>query len=294
MNKIFGRIVSYTKKELLFKKSIFLKKTSVSVSRFRHEDAYFFVDEQRELCDTEYTKISNEYLGIIAKGHRTFVIQPYIKWGRNKKYNTNKNLQIQEAVALVNTLPYWTVVDKICIPLLNFEKLQLFGTGTLEILKKKIRTGQNITAVFISTNILKHEQTLVLEKIFGVPVYDRYSLVIHIFRSHAKSPEAKIQVAIAELPYIYQKMSEVSGRINLLDKRKLYLQARESKLKAALEKIKQQRNLTRTRRKKYGVATIAFVGYTNAGKTSVIKGKSILNNKGKLKFLFLNLIKLIN
>ncbi|XP_011500204.1 PREDICTED: putative GTP-binding protein 6 [Ceratosolen solmsi marchali] len=270
MIKIFARITSLAQRELIYKKTAFFRKTSILISRFKHDDSFFFVDEQRELCDPEYIQISNEYLGIIAKGHRVFVIQPYIKWGRNKKYNTTKNLQIDEAVALVKTLPYWTVADKICVPLLSFERQQLFGKGTLEIIKKKLN-GNSITAVFISVNTLRHEQILMLAKIFGVPVYDRYSLVIHIFRSHAKSPEAKIQVAIAELPYIYQKMSEINGRINLLEKRKLYLHAREAKLKGALEKIKQYRNMTRTRRKKIGIPTIAFVGYTNAGKTSVIK-----------------------
>jgi 50S ribosomal subunit-associated GTPase HflX len=41
-----------------------------------------------------------------------------------------------------------------------------------------------------------------LEEVFGVPVYDRYMVVIQIFREHAVSKEAKLQIAMAEIPYL--------------------------------------------------------------------------------------------
>lgn len=272
MNSILKRLAPLVKSGLLFGKQTAQRKTWFVASRFRYEDSYFHVEEEQELVNPEYNEISNEYLGTIAKGHRTFVIQPYIKWGKGKRYNTNRDLQLAEAVALVETLPHWIVVDKMCVPLLTLEKPQLFGTGSLENVKTRIRCGRNVTAIFISTNTLKHVQLLELEKIFGVPVYDRYSLVIHIFRSHAISPEARLQVALAELPYIYKKMSELCGRINLLEKRRMYLQAREIQLKAALKKLKAHRETIRSKRKNRGFATVAVVGYTNAGKTSLIKG----------------------
>ncbi|XP_058805109.1 putative GTP-binding protein 6 isoform X2 [Phymastichus coffea] len=229
------------------------------------------VEEETELINPEYNEIANEYLGVVAKGHRTFVIQPYIKWGKDKKQQTTRELQLAESVALVETLPYWEVVDKMWIPLMSLERKQLFGSGGLENIKTRIKCGRNVTAIFVSTNTLKHVQLLELEKIFGLPVYDRYSIVIHIFRSHARSPEAKLQVALAELPYIYKKMSELGGRINLLEKRRMYLQARESQLKTALKKLKLHREAVRNKRKHYGFVTVAVVGYTNAGKTSLIK-----------------------
>ncbi|XP_001604860.1 putative GTP-binding protein 6 [Nasonia vitripennis] len=271
MNSIFKRLTPLAKSGLLFGKQTVQRKTWFMASRFRYEDTYFHVDEEKELENPEYNEISNEYLGAIAKGHRTFVIQPYIKWGKGKKYNTNRDLQLAEAVALVETLPHWTVVDKMCVPLLTLEREQLFGSGSLENVKTRVKCGRNVTAIFISTNTLKHVQLLELEKIFGVPVYDRYSLVIHIFRCHAMSPEAKLQVALAELPYIYKKMSELCGRINLLEKRRLYLQAREAQLRTALKKLKNNRDTIRKKRKNRGFATVAVVGYTNAGKTSLIK-----------------------
>ena len=273
MNSVIKRLIPLAKNSLLFSKQTVHRKTQYLVTRFRYEDSFFHVEEERELSNPEYNEISNEYLGVIAKGHRTFVIQPYIKWGKDKKLNTNRDLQLAEAVALVETLPHWTVVDKMCIPLLSLEKKYVFGSGNLENVKTRIKCGRNITAIFISTNTLKHVQILELEKIFDLPVYDRYSLVIHIFRNHAMSPEAKLQVALAELPYIYQKMSEIGGAINLLEKRRLYLQARESQLKESLKKLKKHREAVRNKRKVRGFVTVAVVGYTNAGKTSLIKGK---------------------
>lgn len=273
MSSIFTRLNPLSRRGLLFGcRQTLSRNVSVSVSRPRQEDQYFFVEEQRELTNPEYSEISNEYLGTIAKGHRTFVIQPYIKWGHNKKQNTNRDLQLAEAVALVETLPHWTVVDKMCIPLLNLDRKQLLGTGKLESVKTRIKCGRNITAIFVSTNALRHVQLLELEQIFGLPIYDRYSLVIHIFRNHAKSPEAKLQVALAELPYIYKKMSELGGQINLLEKRRLYLQAREVQLRTAIKKLKVHRESIRCKRKNRGFVTVAVVGYTNAGKTSLIKG----------------------
>jgi 50S ribosomal subunit-associated GTPase HflX len=41
-----------------------------------------------------------------------------------------------------------------------------------------------------------------LEEVFGVPVYDRYMVVIQIFREHAVTKEAKLQIAMAEIPYL--------------------------------------------------------------------------------------------
>lgn len=286
MSSAFKRLMPFIKNGLILLKRNPFRESWYLPRRLRHEDQFFMVEEERELSNPEYHDIANEYLGVVAKGHRTFVIQPYIKWGKDKRFNTDRELQLAESVALVETLPYWSVVDKMWIPLLNLQRNKLFGTGGLETIKTRIKCGRNVTAIFVSTNKLKHVQLLELEKIFGLPIYDRYSLVIHIFRSHAKSPEAKLQVALAELPYIYKKMSELGGRINLLESRRMYLQAREGQLRTALKKLKVHRASIRNKRKNYGFATVAVVGYTNAGKTSLIKGEffQIIKSSKNYKF----------
>ncbi|KAK2582159.1 hypothetical protein KPH14_004518 [Odynerus spinipes] len=245
------------------------------LTRFKHtSDDLEFLETKEE--DEVYREISNQYLGLIVGGHKVFLVQPYIKWGRDKKRNTTPMLQMAESVALIESLPYWSVVDKTFAPLMTFQKKSLLGSGALKNLRDKInQSAQEITAIFVSTNLLKHVQIMELQNILGLPVFDRYSIVIHIFRQHAKTPEAQLQVALAELPYIWQKMVEVDnkrgGQINLLEVRKKFLRTRESKLKKTLEKLKERRKESRTRRKTYGFPSIAVVGYTNAGKTSLIK-----------------------
>ncbi|XP_012277689.1 putative GTP-binding protein 6 [Orussus abietinus] len=244
---------------------------------------------ENDEIDEAYNELSNEYLGIVAGGHRAFIVQPYIKWGPDKKRNTTPELQLAEAEALVKTLPHWTIVDKVCIPLTSLEKKQLLGEGGLENLKTRIRSQRNVTAIFISTYGLKYVQIRELQTIFSLPIYDRYSIVIQIFHQHAKSREAKLQVALAEIPYIWKKLnvdeSRNDGAINFIDSRRKILQARETKLKNEIKKLKQHRQMLRSSRQKLGIPSVAIVGYTNAGKTSLIKaltGDSSLEPRNQL------------
>ncbi|OAD59450.1 Putative GTP-binding protein 6 [Eufriesea mexicana] len=223
-----------------------------------------------------YSDLCQDYLGTVTRGNRVFIIQPYIKWGVQKKRSTTPELQLAEAVALIDTLPYWSIVGKKIVPLLSLQKKQLVGSGTMETLKKDIRSCPHVTAIFVSANLLKFIQIAELQQIFNLPIYDRYSIIIHIFREHARTSEAKLQVALAEIPYIKKKMIDLANyriqkRINFDDKTKAFLHARERKLKNALVKLKEHRQLIKRQRCRYGFPNIAIVGYTNAGKTSLIK-----------------------
>ncbi|KAJ9583142.1 hypothetical protein L9F63_022521 [Diploptera punctata] len=135
--------------------------------------------------------------------------------------------------------------------------------------------------------MLRGVQHRELEREFRVPVYDRYMIVVQIFREHAISKEAKLQVALAEIPYLRMKIRGVSegmvdqdeGAIEAvggsgetsIDIRRKILNAREIKLKKILEKLKAQRSLIRSNQKKLEYPVVAVIGYTNAGKTSLIK-----------------------
>ncbi|XP_076658020.1 putative GTP-binding protein 6 [Halictus rubicundus] len=246
------------------------------VHQFKHYSTMEFegYEENEEEKDI-YRKISEDYLGTVVGRHNVFIIQPYIKWGVNKKRITTPELQLQEAVALINTLPNWSVIGTKIVPLLTLSKNKLIGKGNLENLKQEIISDPNITAVFVSTNLLRFVQIAELQSTFRVPIYDRYSIVIHIFREHAKSPEAMLQVALAEIPYIKKKMVDLStsklGKINMDEGRKKYLELREKKLKNALKKLKEHRTMIKSRRQSYGFPSVAIIGYTNAGKTSLIQ-----------------------
>lgn len=105
---------------------------------------------------------------------------------------------------------------------------------------------------------------------FKVPVMDRYSVVIQILRVHATSRESKLQVALAEIPYVWKHLGDHGSLGQLGDAQKLLLRCREKQIKTELEAVRGHRQLLRKRRSAH-YPTIAVVGYTNAGKTALIK-----------------------
>ncbi|XP_043283381.1 putative GTP-binding protein 6 [Venturia canescens] len=252
------------------------KASNVDLTKRRYSQEFFLSDDEEfEAENQEYMEMTGEYFNPVAEGHRTFIMQPYVKWGEKKKRITTPELQLEEAEALVKTLPNWSVVDKICMPLLSLEKNKLVGKGNMEKLQSIFHRNRFINALFVSKNILRPVQVTELQDALGVPVFDRYAIVMQIFRDHAKTPEARLQVALAELPYVWKKihfvMEDSGGKINLIESRKKLLHSRETKLRNALKKLKEHRQLIRKNRLQNKIPSIAVVGYTNAGKTSLIK-----------------------
>lgn len=144
-----------------------------------------------------------------------------------------------------------------------------------------------MTCVFISKGTLTALQKQNLEFYFGVPVMDRYSVVIQILRLHATSMEAKLQVAMAEIPYIWTQLRDTEGTpikggtaYTLNDTQKMLLRRRERKLKDKLTDLREHRELLRNKRKQKDFPVVAIVGYTNCGKTSLIKA---LTNEERLQ-----------
>nr|ANO53997.1 gtbp6 [Eyprepocnemis plorans] len=244
-------------------------------------------DIEDETGEEEYQELYNRFMRTTEMGHQLLVVQPYVKWGPSKKSITTPELQLEEAVALVRTLRRWTVVDTEIISLKNFDKKTFFGKGNLERLQQRIRKDKKITGVFVSTNILKGVQHRELEDHFRVPVFDRYTVVIQIFREHARTKEAKLQVAMAEIPYLWSRLRSIhetaasrpqgaSAAVGgpgetYLELRRRVLSGRERKLSRSLESLRSQRQLLRGNRQKHGIPVVAVVGYTNAGKTSLVK-----------------------
>lgn len=243
-----------------------------------------------ELVTNDVGVMLNTVFQSDQSSHKVMLFQPYIKWGKTKKRNTSPNLQLEEAVSLVNSLDGWEVLEGEMVPLLSFNRGQFFGSGKLTELKAKVRSKTDITAVFINVEMLKAVQHSFLEAEFQLPVYDRYLMVMNIFRQHAVSPEAKLQVSMAEIPYLWSKVHLVTscpglrsggktsaiGGLGVAPKafhetRKLHLQRYEQKLKDSLEKLRLRRESARVRRRENDFPIVAVVGYTNSGKTSLIK-----------------------
>lgn len=132
-----------------------------------------------------------------------------------------------------------------------------------------------------------------IENITGVRAIDRTMLILDIFALNARTSEGKLQVELAQLKYSLPRlggrgneMSRLGGGIGTrgpgetqleTDRRHIY--RRITSLEQQLDAIAKRRKLTRQRRQKNSVTTVAVVGYTNAGKSTLL---NTLTNAGVL------------
>ena len=123
-----------------------------------------------------------------------------------------------------------------------------------------------------------------LEEAIGKKIIDRTQLILDIFALHAKSPEGKMQVELAQLQYLMPRLSgkgvtlsRLGGGIGTrgpgeqkleVDRRRI--RSRIDKLKEDLKHTKLHRLTMRKRRKDKAIPIVALVGYTNAGKSTLI------------------------
>ena len=183
----------------------------------------------------------------------------------------------------------WKVVDGIILRIqCDDDPNKLLGTGQLERIRDNIsnleaKTGQFISSIFVSTYKMSSRNRIIAEEILEKPVIDRYSVILQIFQKHAQTKEAKLQVKLAEIPYLKARLysdldleneskhsKQRKGR-EWFDRQRLALNKREKNIKSDIEKIKSQRALLRSNRIRNKIPSVAVIGYTNAGKTSLIK-----------------------
>ena len=123
------------------------------------------------------------------------------------------------------------------------------------------------------------------EELSGLPVIDRQELIIQIFASRALTREAELQVRLAELAYALPRLQHKyidlsrqrggrygtrgSGETRLETDRRS-VQRRIKRLEEELEEVKRQRQVQRKQRERQGVPVCSLVGYTNAGKSSIL------------------------
>ncbi|EDV92832.1 putative GTP-binding protein 6 [Drosophila grimshawi] len=245
--------------------------------------------DMRFLDDRAYDEVAGGAMRIsrdVATAQHVFILQPYVKWSakRTTPNDVRPDDQLIEATALIHSLPNWQVARALKVPLESLERKTLFGSGKLTELKQliaQLREERHISCVFVSKGTLSFAQKQFLESEFQLPVLDRYSVVIQILRLHATTAEARLQVAMAELPYIWAQAKDASATqtrrqgYSLSDLQKEILRTRERKLRAELDAVRRQRQLLRQKRKQQNYPIAAVVGYTNAGKTSLIKALTV-------------------
>ncbi len=156
------------------------------------------------------------------------------------------------------------------------------GTGKTEEVKAAVEESGASTVIFNSR--LSPAQERNLERALDAKVMDRVALILLIFAQRARTYEGKLQVELARLQYEQARLvrgwthlERQKGGFGLrggpgetqieLDRRAL--RERITQLKAELETVSRRRGQNRSLRIKRGVPTVSFVGYTNAGKSTL-------------------------
>ncbi len=158
----------------------------------------------------------------------------------------------------------------------------LVGEGKVQEIALRVQTvGANLVAFDRS---LSPAQIRNLESQFGVRVVDRTEIILDIFAQRAQSRAGKLQVELAQLEYMLprlvgrgQAMSRLGGGIGTrgpgetkLETERRSIQKRIARLQREVNELQAHRSRMRQQRQKKDVPSIAIVGYTNAGKSTLI------------------------
>lgn len=142
---------------------------------------------------------------------------------------------------------------------------------------------ENIDTVIFSHDLSgTHQRNL--EEIIGKKIIDRTQLILDIFARHAKSPEGKTQVELAQLQYLIPRLvgkgimlSRLGGGIGTRGPGEQKLEADRRRIRKKIDKLKDDlkhltlhRQTLRKKRKEGAIPSAALVGYTNAGKSTLI------------------------
>lgn len=156
------------------------------------------------------------------------------------------------------------------------------GTGKLEEIRMAA-DAYHATGI-VCDDELSPSQMNNLERELGLKIMDRTVVILDIFAARANTSEGKIQVELAQLRYraarltgLGTSMSRLGGGIGTrgpgekkLEMDRRLIKARISQLKKELEQVKRHRELLREGRKRENIKTAAIVGYTNAGKSTLL------------------------
>ena len=215
------------------------------------------------------------------KQTKTAVVCPVEKNSQSGLIDSDLNNRVTEAEGLVMAMGQAVVF----VDIIKYTKIisgTFFGKGVIERIKQKITDNEVELLVFDGS--LSPVQQRNLEKILNVKVIDRTAVILEIFGRRAQTKEGKLQVELAHLTY--QRGRLVRSWTHLerqrggggflggpgetqmeLDRRRL--DERIVKIKKELEKVKQTRGIQRAARVRVPYPTVALVGYTNAGKSTL-------------------------
>ncbi|WP_442604040.1 GTPase HflX [Paenibacillus sp. KN14-4R] len=199
-----------------------------------------------------------------------------------KKREELNEYSLQELIKLAETAGV-EVLETLVQNKESVDTKWFIGKGKVEELKERLEELDANTAIFDQE--LSGAQVRNLEAALDVKIIDRTQLILDIFAQRARTREGIIQVELAQLSYLLPRLSghgknlsRLGGGIGTrgpgeskLETDRRHIRGRIDDLKAQLSEVTRHRILHRERRKKSGVYQVALVGYTNAGKSTLLK-----------------------
>lgn len=164
----------------------------------------------------------------------------------------------------------------------NISPATVFGSGKLREIAELL-DGLDVTVLF-NGELTPSQTQNISAALGGRKVIDRTTLILDIFARNAKTSEGKLQVELAQLKYLYPRLkgkgsalSRLGGGVGTrgpgetrLETDRRYIRGRIEYLEKRLAELKTRRQLQTERHKKTQTKTIALVGYTNAGKSTLL------------------------
>lgn len=156
--------------------------------------------------------------------------------------------------------------------------------GEGKALEVKMLAEATEATMVVFDNELSPGNIRALEDIVGVTVLDRSALILDIFAQRAKTKEGRLQVELAQYQYLLPRLSGMGKSLSRqgggigtrgpgetkLESDRRHIRERIARLESEIEQVRQVRGVQRERRMKNSVPVVAIVGYTNAGKSTLL------------------------
>src|SRR6266403_101387 len=197
-----------------------------------------------------------------------------------KTADAEHDASLQELRQLMETLG-WKIAGSLTQKMSSVTAASLIGPGKLEELSELVKAPPEIDSV-----VFDHELTTTqvrnIREATGVDVYDRPAIILEIFHRHARTKEAQLQVELARLKYLAPRervvgaterrgggrgARAVSESFHELERRQV--RDRIGELERELDGVHAEQ--VERRRHREGLSKVAIVGYTNAGKSSLMR-----------------------
>jgi len=204
---------------------------------------------------------------------------------RKKRSPEHSMEELKELCRTAGVKPVHVIIQKRD----KIDSSSVVGSGKLKEIS--FLAVQKNADMLIFDRELSPSQAIKISRETGLKIIDRTQLILDIFAKHAKSRDGKLQVELAQLRYLKGRLSEkddnmsrltggIGGRgpgETKLEIGKRRVEERIHRLEKELKKIKQKREVNRKSRKEAEIPVISIVGYTNAGKSTLLNAMTNAN-----------------